>query len=246
VEMAKYSDILDTARSKIYLRGKRYYLINSAMPEILLSLYLKPDNNNSKTIIMIRDDLVLFFGNNSWEERGRECYPNVITIEFVLEEGGEDKILYRVYRYREPIFPGYGWFEQWRDNSQDGGFRDLFYDNRGMGSPFMRKNIHNEELDFLLDKYSDIIDVEQSGGFHSGTDFIGMCIYINSDDLTGGILAGEIMDDLVVFFNNNHEKLKVEYGPLNLLRMDFYTLGGILFSYSFRYNNQNERWESNL
>jgi hypothetical protein len=110
----------------------------------------------------------------------------------------------------------------------------------------MRKNISNEELDFLLDKYSDKIDIEQSGGFHSGTDFIGMDIHINSDDLTGGTFTGEIMDDLVVFFNNNHENLKEEYGSLNLLRMDFYTKEGLIFSSAYRYNKQNERWERNL
>jgi hypothetical protein len=232
----KYSDVLDAARSKICLDGAIYHIFNSAEPKVFLSLYLKPGNDNRETIIAVRDDFIAFFGNNSWEVRG-DGYPNVITIEFLAEENGEDKILYRVYN-------GYEWSDQWRDDSPDGGFQSWVW-NPGTGTPFMRKNIH--ELDILLNKYSDILDIEQSDGFHSGTDFIRINIHFTVDPYHE-TLAGDMRDELVIFFNNNHMKLTEEYGPFNRIGINLSYTGGDgitkrLDSLTFRYNEQDEQWQ---
>jgi hypothetical protein len=150
-ELAKYSDILDTAKSEIHLEGGRYYFFNSAQSEILLSLYLNPGNDDRETIVAVRDDLVIFFENNSWETRERYGFQATNG----LSDGGTIRrtAVFRINICREE-------------------FTVCMILLAALEPPFIRKKIHNEELDILLNKYSDILDIEQSGGFHSSTDFI--------------------------------------------------------------------------
>lgn len=158
-----------------------------------------------------------------------------------------------MYSYADGFISDYEWFERWRDDSLDGGFLTIFMQRNvhgmydppsGIGRPFMRKNIHNEELVILLNKYSDKINIEQSGGFHSGTDFIGIGINLSTDDRTC-IMAIETV--LSVFFNNNHMELTKEYGIFNRIRTDFFytTEDGKNERYCslyFKYSDFDEQW----
>jgi hypothetical protein len=235
LELVKYSDILDIASSKIYFIGGDYNFWHSTRTRLLMSLFLKPSSNNRETITAVRDELIAYFENS------RESYPVIITIEFVL---GESNILYRVYRHDRLNWPSYEWFEQWRNSLSDGGFPYLLSDNPDMGTPFMRRTIHNEELGKLLEKCSDVIDIEQSGAFHSGTNLIGINIY-SMDYPIPEEIEQMIVNDLLGFFDNNYEKIRDEYGPFNMMKIDwFYSgrrTGTFRFEY-FEYNEQKERW----
>jgi hypothetical protein len=196
-ELANYSDILDTRRTKICLYGTKYHIFNSAAPEIFLSLYLKPGNDNRETVIAVRDDLIAFLGNNHWETRGRKGYPKVITIDFILKESGENIIFYKLF-LNDTL-----WGEKWHD--------DIF-ENILEGRTI-------EKLDALLGKYSDSPDIGQFRAYYAPY-FIRVQLIVPDGYNRGTIIT--IGDDLVDFFENNWQELEEEYGEVNYIFIEFH------------------------
>jgi hypothetical protein len=196
-ELANYSDVLDTRRTKICLGGASYYFFNGALSNVSLSLYLKPGNDNRETVIAVRDDLIAFFGNNLWETRERDGYPDNITVDFLLKEGGETIIFYKLF------LGGTLWGEKWHDD---------FFENILEGRTI-------EKLDTLLGKYSDSLDIGQFRAYHAPY-FIRVQLIVPDGYNRETIIT--IGDDLVDFFENNLQELKEEYSLVGAIYIEFY------------------------
>jgi hypothetical protein len=234
-KLSKYSDVIDLNRSEIYLDGAGYYFFNSSEPLINLSLYLRPDHNNREIIIGIRDDLIAFFGTNYWEARRMYNYPKKISIDFVLEENGKIKKIYNLYHFSDLHRGEYEWYERWQDDSQD-----------SPGVAFMRRFIRNKEFDTFLENHADILNIEHSSGFSSGTGFIRMTFYFIIDDPRK--IIRKIENDLNDFFNTYHETLAEEYGSFDRIDIIFYNnsearIGKwISFVHAEEYQWNGKRW----
>jgi len=140
-----HADIVDLNRSEIKFVGYHYETFSGSAPYLTVSLYVRPEHNSHETMIAIRDDFIVFYYNS--RRTGRMRLPR-LTLNFMLEEDGEMKTMYSVYRsVVSGYYPFDEWFEWWHDESSDGIFILTGYRIRGI--PFMRRNIHTEELDIF-------------------------------------------------------------------------------------------------
>jgi hypothetical protein len=221
-ELVKYSDVLDLERTEIHFSGRVYYLRGSA-PSIYLSLYVKPDHSNRETLFSIRDGLIDFF-ENYWNTANEGHWlPYRVAINFTL---GETKTYYSVLYFIS------GWYERW--------YSELF------GKPLIENNYINEdsymwrfgkpliedrtiqELDTLLRKYADSMDIERFDGYHLGEQrkYIRIWLLIPYNYNRRTVLA--IRDDFVNFFGSNRQELIEKYGQFDTIHINFYRMEDII------------------
>jgi hypothetical protein len=230
-ELIKYSDVLDIARTEIYFKGMSYYWFERIPPRVYLSLYVKSDHNNRETLITIRDELIDFI-KKSWEPTSETYWlPKSVAINFTL---GETKNFYSI-AYEE----NYGWYELWHIN-----FFDKPFDKKDnvisftfdFGKPLVGRTI--EELDALLGKYLNSMDVEQFDSYHSGKggragkDYIEIWIFVPNNYNLETVLA--IRDDFINFFEDNRQELIEKYGQFNRIYIDFYIMGDVIYRMTAR------------
>jgi hypothetical protein len=265
-KLDKYSDVLDLARTEIYFEGGVYYLLGSE-PTVYLSLYVKPDHNNREMLFYIRDELIDFFENHSWETtrggyRFIDSFYGKVVINFTL---GETKTYYSVYHNRVYDYTSL-WLERWYSELFGKPLKenDYYSEMNAMGK--FGKLIGGgtiEELDILLRPYINSMDVEQFDGYHSGDYILGgfvkiwLLIPYNYNRET--VLT--IRDDFVNFFGNNRQELIEKYGQFNTININFYRMEDIIYRitdrkqmvvkteievYQLLYENNEwlERWES--
>jgi hypothetical protein len=185
----KYSNVLYLEKTNIAFAGRRYYLMGSE-PRFILSLYLKPNQNNRETVTEIRDDLITFFKNNNWETRGKYQYPHSITVEFFIVEHNETKTFCWI------AYDSWcEWFEKW--------YNDIF------AKP-LTGNINNKNLDMLLYRYYS--DIEEFVAYRAtpndtrqGVWWANVNLLVNNRDI-----IPVIGDELVAFFDNFQQELEEE------------------------------------
>jgi len=233
-ELDKYSDIFDLARTKIEFEGFRYNFFSSAYPKIIFQLYLKPNHNNMKTIIEIRDEFIAFFHDS----RENGIYYGAPTI--VIQD--KDTKIY-VLSYRSDAW--WEWWYQEHIGKQDTDimYSVVFYPEH-YGRPLIGKPIHNEKLNVLLDKYFKDSSIEHFDGFHSGTDYIRIRLVVQNNCNSETVLA--IKDDLMAFFDDNRQELINEYGQFNNISIIFYRLENENYKDFFYLQYRHNEWEIKL
>ncbi|MDR0442025.1 MAG: hypothetical protein LBH44_01300 [Treponema sp.] len=219
-EMRKYAGVLYPGRTKTVMYGRDYSIIGP--PSTLrVYLYLRPGTYSRETVTAVRDGLVAFFERNTWEARGMYGYWGSCRIEFILGKGGKT-----VYILKSEVNQS-----DWEEHRLDSDILPRML--RG-------KTIRNEELDTLLGRHTDCLDMEQSVYMYNAVNFdIDFRFVVREGYDPETIVA--LGDGLADFFDRNRQKLTDEYGRFDMIQVFFFIERNrpILF---FFLDNRDNKW----